>query len=117
MNKNSAANTNCLKVSEDVIAKIAEIAVGDIKGVCGFTKAKIDFVNLFVKSERQPAIDIKTNGDSVEISLSIIVSENCKVKSVAEKVQQRVKDEIQNMTGIAVTKVNVRIEGIVFDNE
>lgn len=117
MNRTVEKNTNCLKVSEDVIAKIVEIAVGDFKDVCSFTKAKVDFVQLFVKSDREPAIDIKMNGDSVEVSLGINVSGGCKVKNVAEKVQQKVKDEIQNMTGIAVTKVNVRVEGIFFENE
>ncbi len=117
MNKPKAVNKNYLKISEDVIAKIAEIAVNDIKGVCGFTKAKVDFVSLFTKAERMPAIDVDVDGDSVVINLGISVDGNCKVKTVAEKVQQKVKDEIQNMTGVVITKVNVSIDGIVFENE
>ncbi len=106
-----------LKILEDVIYKIVEIAAADVEGVCGFVKSKVDFVRLFIGSKQQSMIDIKVSGGSAEISLGINVSGNCKVKSVAEKVQQRVKDDVQNMTGIAVTKVNVFVYGIILDNE
>ncbi len=117
MNRTADSNNSCFKVSEDVITKIVELAAVDIDGVSSFANSKINFANLFVKPEKMSAIDIDVNGDSVEISLGINVLSSCKVKSVAEKVQQRIKDDVQNMTGIAVTKVNVRIEGIIFENE
>ncbi len=53
----------------------------------------------------------------MEVSAEINVSDSCKVKSTAEKIQRRVKDDIQSMTGIAVTKVNVFVKGIVLENE
>jgi len=62
-------------------------------------------------------VDINVNGDSVEIALGVTVDSTCKVKSVAEKIQQKIKDEVQNMTGIIVTRVNVNIDGIIFDNQ
>lgn len=106
-----------LKILEDVIYKIVEIAAADVDGVCGFVKSKVDFVQLFTGSKQQSMIGIRVSGGSAEISLGITVSGVCKLKSVAEKVQQRVKDDVQSMTGIAVTKVNVYVYGIVFDNE
>ncbi len=106
-----------LKILEDVIYKIVEIGAADVEGVCSFVKSKVDFVRLFIGSKQQSMIDINVSGGSAEISLGINVSGSCKVKSVAEKVQQRVKDDVQSMTGIAVTKVNVFVYGIIFDNE
>lgn len=117
MNKKVDNNINDIKVSEEVIAKITEIAISGIDGVCSLVKGKTSFSHLFVRAEQPSAIDVKVNGDSVEVSAEINVSSNCRVKNTAEKIQQRVKDDIQNMTGIAVTKVNVLVRGIVFDNE
>ncbi len=117
MNKPKAVNTNSLKISEDVIAKIVEVSVNDIKEVKGLTKAKADIAGLLLKSDCRSDISVNVNGDSVEISLGINVDANCKVKNIAEKVQQKVKDEIQNMTGIIVTRVNVDVDGIVYDKE
>lgn len=117
MNKPNAVNTNSLKISEDVIAKIVEVSVNDIKEVKEITKSKFDLTGLLLKSDCQSDIDINVNGDSVEISLGVTVDSVCKVKNVAEKIQQKIKDEVQNMTGIIVTRVNVNIDGVRFDNQ
>ena len=69
-----------------------------------------------MKNENRSDIDVNVNGDSVEIYLGVTVDFNCKVKNIAEKIQQKIKDEVQNMTGIIVTRVNVNIDGVVFDN-
>lgn len=117
MNKKTESSVNDVRVSEEVIAKITEIAISGIEGVCGFVKGKTSFSNLFAREEQPYAIGVKVNGEAVEVSAEINVSGNCRVKNTAEKIQQRVKDDIQNMTGIAVTKVNIFVKGIVFDNE
>ena len=51
MNKKTDVQTNSLKISEDVISKIVEIAAGSVEGVSGFSKSKIRFNSLFAKSE------------------------------------------------------------------
>ncbi|MDE5576740.1 MAG: Asp23/Gls24 family envelope stress response protein [Oscillospiraceae bacterium] len=109
--------TNNLKIFENVVCKIVEIAALDVDGVCGFVTSGTDFTDLFIRAVRQPDIGVRVSDGSAEISLGIKVSGKCRVKSVAEKVQKRVKDDVQSMTGIAVTKVNVYIYGIVFDTE
>ncbi len=116
MNKPKEVNTNCLKISEDVISKIVELAVNDIKEVKGLSKSRTDIVSLLTKADCSSAIDVNVNGDSVEISLGVTVDSACKVKNTAEKIQQKIKDEVQNMTGIIVTRVNVSIDGIIYEN-
>lgn len=117
MNKAVGKNENCVKVSEEVIEKITEIAVSGVEGVRGIAKGRISFSNLFTRAGRKSAISVKTEDGAVEVSAEINVSDSCRVKSAAEKIQRRVKDDIQSMTGIAVTKVNVFVKGIVLENE
>lgn len=117
MNKTEDTNVNTVRVSEEVISGIAEIAAGSIDGVCILTKEKTSFSDLFSRSELPSAIGVKTDGDAVEVTVEINVSGSCRVKNTAEKIQQRVKDDIQSMTGIAVTKVNVLVKGIVIEDE
>lgn len=112
MNSVREVQNNCLKVSEDVIYHIAEIASCDVDGVAGLSKQKVTFTNIFNKENHSSAINIKMLGDVVEISVSIIVSFGCRVSKVAEAVQQKIKDDIQSMTGITVTRVNVTVDGI-----
>lgn len=117
MNKPNSVNTSSLKISEDVITKIVEITVNDIKEVKGITKSKFDIACLLSKTDCRSDINIIVNGDSVEISLGVIVDAACKIKNVAEKIQTKIKDEVQNMTGVIVTKVNVNVDGIAFENQ
>ncbi len=115
MNKTADIQNNNLKISEDVITKIVEIAVTDIEGVYSLTHSKIKFVNLFSKSDASSAITVKVKDGAVGVTVSIIVNQGCNVKKVSEIIQNKIKNDIQNMTGIAVSKVNVVIDGISFD--
>ena len=105
-----------LKVSDNVISTIVKLAVCEIDGVAGLNENDVSFRQLFIKSGKSEAIKIKLMGDVVEISMSIIVKAGTKVKILAEHIQERVKADVQNMTGITVSKVNILIAGIVFDN-
>ena len=49
------------------------------------------------------------------ISLHINVKSGVNIPSVSENVQRAVKEAVQNMTGIVVSRVNIVIAGIVFD--
>ena len=116
MNSKTESQTNNLKISEDVIAKIVEIAVSNIDGISELTKSKIRFGHLFNSTVAPSSITVNSGGGSVGITVNVIVSNSCKVKQVAENIQNKVKDNIQNMTGIVVSKVNVIIGGIAFDS-
>ena len=45
----------------------------------------------------------------------VIAKYGCKVSSVGEKLQERIKNDIQSMTGIRVSKVSVVFTDIAFD--
>ena len=115
MNKAPDKSVNSVKISENVISRIAETAISGVEGVRGLAVPKSGIAALFSGKSDQP-LRIRMNGGSAEISLNIIVSDSCKVKSAAENIQKRVKEDVQNMTGIAVTKVSVLVSDIVFEN-
>ena len=52
---------------------------------------------------------------ALELSVYITVDSKFKVRDVAEAVQKNVKDKIQTMTSTAVTRVNVNVEDIDFE--
>lgn len=106
-----------LKVSEDVIATIARLATCEVDGVESLTKATASFKQLFLKPGKNGGIKIKLSGDVVEISISVIVKSGARVVVVGEEIQTRVKENVQGMTGVTVSRVNVTISGIVFETE
>ena len=54
-------------------------------------------------------------GDVAAVDVKIIVSGDAKASATALAVQQAVKEDVQNMTGIAVAQVNVYINGVKYE--
>lgn len=118
MDKKIQRNGGSLKISNDVIVKIAELATTEISGVALDNK-KIAIAESSIPFSEKFTLPIKAKliGDSAEIDVSIVVIQGHKAINVAESVQNSIKSAVQNMTGITVSKVNVRISGIRINKE
>jgi uncharacterized alkaline shock family protein YloU len=102
-----------LKISNEVVVKIAELAAMEITGV-SVKGGHLDTQEntLLVANRLINPIKAALKGEAAEIDISIVVMSGHKAVKVAEAVQQSVKSAVQNMTGIAVSKVNVKISGV-----
>lgn len=106
-----------LKVSQDVITTVARLAAEETAGVAGLGCSAVSFRHLFLKVGKNKAVSMVSVGDVVTLSLSILVKWGHNAGQVAERVQTRVKADVQEMTGIAVSKVNVTAAGVVFPGQ
>ena len=107
-----------LQISTDVIAKIARCAAMEIDGVadvsCGRQQSKkakelLEMVNL------QSPVTVEMREGTADITLNLIVRFGTCVPVIAEKVQKNVKNAVQNMTHVTVSRVNLVIAGLVSD--
>ena len=105
-----------LQISTDVIAKIARCAAMEIDGVadvsCGRQQSKkakelLEMVNL------QSPVTVEMREGTADITLNLIVRFGTCVPVIAEKVQKNVKNAVQNMTHVTVSRVNLVIAGLV----
>ena len=103
-----------LRISQDVIASVAKYAVREIEGVASLATAHTDLRGIFKKQMRR-AIAIELNDNVAVIDLRVNLKYGVKIPQVCEAIQKAVKESVQNMTGIAVAKVNVEVAGIVID--
>lgn len=111
MKGNTETAKSRLKISEDVIITVARLAALDVKGVAGLSSE----VNAMSKIFNNGPISVNFMGDVASVDISINVKSSAKVCAVAQDVQNAVKENIQNMTGVAVARVNVTVQGIVFE--
>ena len=104
-----------LQISTDVIAKIARCAAMEIDGVadvaCGRQQSKkakelLEMVNL------QPPVTVEMREGTADITLNLIVRFGTCVPVMAEKVQKNVKNAVQNMTRVTVSRVNLIVAGL-----
>lgn len=100
-----------LKVSDDVIITVARLAALDVKGVASLGGE----VNKKSKIKRNGSIKVSMMGDVAAIDMKIIIKSGEKACAVAQEVQTAVKENVQNMTGVPVARVNVTISGVVFE--
>lgn len=99
-----------LKISEDVIITVVRLAALDVKGVAGLGSE----VNKISKIRKNGPISILMDGDVAVIDVKIKINSSEKACAVAQEVQKAVKENVQNMTGVAVARVNVTVCGVVF---
>lgn len=100
-----------LKISEDVIITVAKLAALDVKGVAGLGGE----INKMSKLKNNGPIKISMMDSVAAIDISIKIKGYEKATVVAQEVQSAVKENVQNMTGVAVARVNVSVAGAVFD--
>ena len=107
------AKTGSVKIANDVVAVIAGIATTEIEGVHAMAgnithelmgKVGMKTLSKGVKVEIQEGV--------VSVQLDVIIDYGVNIPKVSDKVQNKVKDSIVNMTGFEVKSVNVRIAGL-----
>jgi uncharacterized alkaline shock family protein YloU len=114
MVQNGYTDTGSLKISEDVLAAIAGNAAKEIKGVAGLSlRPTPDSLGLFHKNSKEKAIKLEIKDGEAVIDIFVSLFNGVKIPDTSELIQARVKETIQNMTGITVSKVNVHISGLV----
>lgn len=117
MNKKVNRTGASLRISNDVLTKIAEVAATEIRGVASEGEHLVvsDKNMAQITGKLMPSSPVKAvlKSDSVEVTVNIVVLQGFKAENVAQSVQESVKSAIQNMAGISVSKVNVKIADIM----
>ena len=111
------SGSSSLKISESVIATIAKIAACEVEGVAGIEGEKKGISAFLVRNKLSNSIKITIDENVGIIDLYLLFDFGAKIKPVSEQVQSKVKEDVQNMTGLAVSKVNVFVTGVVFPEE
>ena len=108
-----------IKISTDVVATIAGIATGEIEGVAGMSGSLAGGIAEIFGTKKNPAkgvkVEIKEN--TAVIDLHITVDYGIRIPELAWEIQERVKNDVETMTGLDVEKVNVHVDGVSFEKE
>lgn len=107
-----------VRIADEVVAIIAGLAATEVEGVDSMAGhitnewvSKLGMKNL----SKGVKVDVTDEHVSVDISLNIKYGHN--IPDVCAKVQDRVKTAIENMTGLTVLDVNVKIAGVNLEEE
>ena len=108
-----------IKISNDVVAVIAGIAVSEVRGVASMQGGFAGGIGEVLSGKKNLAKGIKVDNEDgkVKIDVNIIVEYGTRIPDIAFEIQNRVKKSIENMTGLKVTEVNVHVQGVSIEAE
>lgn len=111
------SNTN-IKISDDVISVIAGVAVSEVPGVAQMSGGFAGGISEVLSGKKNLAKGIKVDSGEKEtkIDVNIIVEYGVRIPDVAFEIQSKVKNAVENMTGLKVVEVNVHIQGVSTEN-
>ena len=107
------AKFGTVKIADDVVAMIAALAATEVDGVAamGGNMTSEILKRVGIKSLAKGA-KVEVLSKKVKVELAITMEYGFNIPATCQQVQNKVKSAIENMTGLEVTDVNIRIAGI-----
>ena len=108
-----ASDVGTVKIADDVVALIAAFAAREVEGVaCVSGGLDMEAVSKGGMRRLGKAVkaDVKKEGVKVDMALDLVYGYS--IPETCSKVQNRVRAAIENMTGLEVKDVNIRVAGI-----
>ena len=106
-----------IKISDDVVAVIAGVAVSEVTGVSAKAGGFAGGISEVFRGKKNSAKGIKAdiNENKAKIDVNIIVEYGSRIPDVAFEIQNRVKKAVESMTGLKVEEVNVHVQAVNTD--
>ena len=117
LNENIETEKDGIKISDDVVAVIAGVAVSEVPGVAGMAGSFAGGISEVFSGKKNLAKGIKADitENVAKIHVNIIVEYGSRIPDVAFEIQNRVKKAVESMTGLKVEEVNVNVQGVNTD--
>lgn len=102
-----------VQIADDVVAIIAGLAATEIEGVASMAgNLTNELVSKLGMKNLSRGVKVEVAPDAVAVDLSLMVKYGYSIPKTSKLVQEKVKQAIENMTGLHVAVVNVRITGV-----
>ncbi len=108
-----------IQIGDDVIARIVEIATGEVDGVT--LESRFALSDLISRKDKESVkgILVERDADSgtVTVHISVRMAYGKDMYDLALRLQKHIKHTVEKMTHVAVRKVDIRIVGIHVERE
>ena len=102
-----------VQIADEVVAIIAGLAATEVEGVDSMAgNITNELVGKLGMRNLSKGVKVDVTEEHVSVDLSLNLKYGYNIPEVCEKVQERVKTAIENMTGLSVLDVNIKIAGV-----
>ena len=111
-------NLGEVKIADEVVAIIAGLAAMEVECVSSMTgNATRELVSKFGMKSLSKGVKVDVLDGIVTVSLVLNLNYGYSIKDTTQRVQEKVKAAIENMTGLEVADVNIRVAGVDMPEE
>lgn len=114
-NINNETSVGIVKISDEVVSVIAEIAADEIQGIVEIPHGVSSNISQILKGKKSSngkSVKVTLEEDKAIIELNVAVEYGVKIPDIVSAVQENVKKTVEAMTGLKVDKVNVNVQNI-----
>ncbi len=103
-----------IRISDEAIGVIAGLAALEVQGVGAMAHGTVDGLAemLGVKPPAGRGVKVEVSAEEVFIELNLIVEFGVEIPLICQKVQDKVREAVEDMTGLTVARVNVSVQGV-----
>lgn len=103
-----------ITISDDAVAIIAGKAVSEVEGINSMAGGFAGGITEVLSGKKNLAkgIKVESEGKNIKIDVHIIVEYGTRIPDIAFDIQNRVKKNVETMTGLKVVEVNVHVQGV-----
>ena len=107
-----------VKIADEVVAIIAALAATEVDGVASMAGNITNEVigKLGIKNLSK-GVKVDVLEGVVTVSLALNLKYNYSIIDVTARVQEKVKNAVENMTGLEVADVNIKVAGVEMENQ
>lgn len=107
------AGIGTVQIADDVVAMIASLAATEIEGVSSMAgNITNELMSRVGMKTLTKGVKVDVTGDNVRVDLAVTMEYGYNIPATCGQIQNKVKNAIENMTGLNCSDVNIRIAGI-----
>lgn len=101
-----------IKINNEVVSKIASLAVDEVEGMISLT-GRTSLAEMWGRKDQDKGFRVEIEDNSVTIHAEVNVEYGIDIYKGAHQLQVAIKNAVETMTGLIVSRVNVSIREIV----
>ncbi len=107
-----------VQIADEVIAIIAGLAATEVEGVNSMAgNVTNELVGKLGMKNLSKGVKVLVDSKAVSVDIALNMEYGYSIPKTSSQVQERVKQAIENMTGLPVDEVNIRIAGVKLEGQ
>lgn len=107
-----------MRISPEVIGIIAGIAAQEVEGIAGMSGSIVDGIaEKLGRRDFSKGVKVRLEGEAVTLELSVIVDYGIRIMEAAQKLKQKVRATVEEVTGLPVAAINIHVIAINLPQE